>query len=217
MTTTDLATMTPREIDLLWAQAEETLSPLRRALAETRKSIAKYRNWGRGTVPGYLTTRQEQQAEALREASMILEPFRAEWGRRGGWRRFELCMGGHVHRQSPRCHTLHPTSATTILAELTDLTEREVVERMGYAACTHCFPWAPAVPAFQAGERAAKEAEAAKNANRCPKSGAYANAGRSRYVSCECGATVSVTRTGMVRAHDKPKQKPATGAAGTAA
>jgi len=206
---TDLSLLEPREIDLLWAKAEETLAPLRQALAETRRSVTKHSNWGNGRVPSYLTDREAAQAERLHEACTILEPFRAEWGQRGGWKRYELCLGGHVHRQSPRCSSLHPTSATVILAELTDLTERQVVDLKGFAACTICFPWAPTVPAFQAGQKASEEAEAAKQANRCPGSGKwFQNPTRRLYLPCpDCGTLMRPTPTGAVRAHNKPKPK----------
>jgi len=206
----DLSLLDPREIDRMWAEAEATLTPQRQALAGTRATINRYSNKGY-KVPQHYVDTMAKQAARLADASRILDPFKTEWEQRGGWRRFELCLGGHVHRHSPRCSSLHPTSATTILAELTDLTERTVVERMGFKACTICFPWAPTVPAFQAGEKAAQEAEAAKNANRCDKSGTYqTGTGRQRYVRCAgCGSTVSLTPTGALRAHNKPKAKAA--------
>jgi hypothetical protein len=205
----DLTSQTPAEIDRQWADAEATLARPRQELAETRKSIRRYDRFGK--VPEYLTKREAQQVERLREASKVLDPFKAEWERRGGWTRYELCLGGHVHRHSPRCSSLHPTSATVILAELTDLTERRVVELKGFAACTICFPWAPTVPAFQAGQKASEEAEAAKQAGRCPGSGKwFQNPTRRLYLPCpDCGTLMRPTPTGAVRAHNKPKAKAA--------
>jgi hypothetical protein len=92
------------------------------------------------------------------------------------------------------------------LPELSGLTERELIESVGFAACSKCFPTAPTFAVWIKGQAAEEAAKAAKVAALCPGSGKYAKTdGRRRYVACpECGKFGAVTPYGMVRAH-KPE------------
>lgn len=210
--TTDLTTLTPQEIDTLWAAVLARLAPLQSALNETLSSIRKYERarWPENRY-GYLLARRAQQQAAVAEVATELKPFQAEWDRRGGWERYEVCPGGHVHQMRPQCHTLRPgRTLVVLLPELTGKSEREVVDQVGHVACTHCFPWAPTVPAFQQSAAEQAAVETAKQELRCPASGDYATgAGRRRSITCPtCGRQrVSLTTTGKLRAHDRPKSE----------
>lgn len=210
----DLEMLEPAVIDQMWAEVEDGLAPTYRELAETRKSIARYGKWGR--VPSYLTDRQETLEQRLADAKPLLDPFTAEWERRAelngtryGWTRYHRCTsdGGHIHRLP--CHTLTPGRTTVVLVpELTDLSEAEMVAQVGFAACTHCFPEAPTMPAWIAGQQAAEADEAAKKATRCPGSSKQAKKFiNNRYGVCsECGQTMGVSTYGIIRTH-KPAAK----------
>ncbi|HEX4622213.1 MAG TPA: hypothetical protein VH208_11655, partial [Myxococcaceae bacterium] len=114
-----------------------------------------------------------------------------------------LTAGGHIHRTSPSCHTLTPgATLVALLPELTGLTEAEVIAKVGFQACTHCFPFAPAVPAWIAGQKEAAAADEAKKAGRCQGTGKSVSAGRRRYAQCpDCKRSIGVTGYGILRPH----------------
>ena len=56
------------------------------------------------------------------------------------WSRFFVCE--HVH-SSMNCHTLRPTSHIGWLPQLSGSNQAEIVDQLGEAACTVCFPDAP--------------------------------------------------------------------------
>lgn len=154
MTTTEaLTTKTPREIDELWAAAQEPCQVIGAKLDETMRSIRRFA--GR-RLPQYLADRELAQRAELAEAQTALAPFQAEWerraalrGERRGWTRYFRCTadGGHIHELP--CHTLTPGRSTVVLVpELTEMSPAEMIERVGHHACTHCFPQAPAAPAW---------------------------------------------------------------------
>lgn len=85
----------------------------------------------------------------------------------GGWTRFVLVPGGHLHRGF-NCSTLRWTTPTGLLPEYSGADEKEIVEIAGEVACTVCFPSAPVdrptrIPALVK-EREEREAEAAARA-----------------------------------------------------
>src|SRR5579859_5210263 len=158
MTTTDLATMTPAEVDgelaKIWANA-----PLSQ-LADTQRSIGKYERFGK--VPEYLLKRKaelQQRIEAVRETA---EPFEAEWRRRGFWPRYFAVLGGHVHGHN--CSTLRYNTPRMWCPQFSGLTEAEVVGKLNYVACTVCFPSAPVQPkGLLESVKAERDAKAAAN------------------------------------------------------
>lgn len=119
----------------------------------------------------------------------------------GGWTRFFLVQGGHIH-SSMSCSTCNREGSLTSfgwLPELSGLTEAEAVAAHGAILCTVCFPSAP-VEWTNGRELEA----AAKKAAQCSGSGRYVQT-RRRYAACpDCGASTSVTSTGKLRAH-KPR------------
>lgn len=100
---------------------------------------------------------------ALREEYQILSAIASA----GGWRRFILVPGGHVHRASG-CSTLRHDTPTVWLPAYSGADEAELVEAAADAACTVCFPSAPvnrrSTIREVVEEREAREAEAAEKA-----------------------------------------------------
>ena len=94
-----------------------------------------------------------------------------EFERRGGWTRTYLVEGGHLHT-STACSTTYPTTRFYFMADLSGMTEAEIVEAAGERACTVCFPSAPVDVLKRKstlrtpGEKAADEARAEKAAKR---------------------------------------------------
>lgn len=145
----------------------------------------------------------EVQAAKVREGN---EAFRAA----GGWSRFFIVQGGHIH-SSMSCSTCNNGESMTQfgwLPALSGLTEAEAVAEHGAILCTVCFPSAPVE--WTNG----REVEAAaKKAAQCAGSGTYdwERAARERgekpsygrrYQHCpHCEQLVSITSTGKLRAH----------------
>ena len=128
----------------------------------------------------------------------------------GGWSRFFLVQGGHIH-SSMSCSTCNNGESLTQfgwLPALSGLTEAEAVAEHGAILCTVCFPSAPVE--WTNGREL--EAEA-KKAAQCAGSGTYdwEQAARDRgekprygrrYQTCpHCEQTISITSTGKLRAH----------------
>jgi len=218
----DLTTQTPAEIDAAWAEAMEPVQLLELKLRRNRESawelseaieLAQYKasrdpgwsppHWQRDNekhLAGY-----DEKADALRieiaEAEKADEPYVAEWDRRGGWSRYHLVSGGHLHHQS--CHTLSVRTMVGLLTEASGMDAEEVVTRYDVVACTHCFPDAPV--------------ESKPPDDRCPQSGEVAiynltdpsdlpywssMAVRPR-ARCECGYVGAITEGGFFRKHDR--------------
>ena len=176
----DLTTLTPAQIDEAWALVAAKL----RAAQEKRDSIRKVqRQVAADSETGRIYARKFEAAlDAVIAADDDMQPFVAEWNRRGGWTRAYIVPGGHVHR-STHCHTLHVTTLISWLPEQSGKDEAEIVELAGERACTHCYPSAPvdvlarptqlytaderkdmAAKAQRAQELAAKKADAATKA-----------------------------------------------------
>lgn len=136
----------------------------------------------------------------------------AEYVAAGGWSRFFIVSGGHIH-DSMNCSTCNNGAEPTMfgwLPELSGLSEEDAVKDQGALLCTVCFPSAPVEWTNQH-----ELDEAAKQAASCAGSGTYAREmkhrvsghGRSTgYATCpECGEMQSVTVNGKFRKHKKAK------------
>lgn len=87
----------------------------------------------------------EEAVAARQAADALMDPFRAEWDRRGGWTRAFIVAGGHVH-SSRNCSTCNREGKPTAFGWLPMLSghdEAEIVEKAGARACTTCYPTAP--------------------------------------------------------------------------
>lgn len=199
--TTSFDSLTPAEIDALWADAQAPINRLQERLAETRRSIRRYEKHNT-RVPEYLGESEAKMLNEIADLLPTIEPFRAEWDRRGGWTRAYVVPAGHIHKTTA-CSSLHPTTIVGWLPEQSGWDEARIVEAAGIHACTICYPSAP-VDALRAAEAAEKRA------GQCPGSGTHDHDSSGlRYYQprarCNhCGHIVSVTSTGKLRAH-KPK------------
>lgn len=74
-----------------------------------------------------------------------LAPFEAEFRARGGWTRWYLVEGGHLHFDvsSFRCSRIMSTSHYW-LVDYSGRTAEDMIELAGERVCTVCFPQAPA-------------------------------------------------------------------------
>lgn len=59
-----------------------------------------------------------------------------------GWTRAYIVPGGHVHKDY-HCHTLFFDTERYLVAEVSGMTEDEIVAKAGERACTVCYPSAP--------------------------------------------------------------------------
>jgi hypothetical protein len=145
-----LATMTPSEVDMEWA--ERVLVEVNRKRGDLAAAEANFKRYVRYYGHEECTTgRRKHVGEAverakakLAEVEALSEPYEAEWERRP-WERYWLVVSsahGHVHRY--HCGTLRPgRTQVTPWWQVSGKTEAEVVEDLTYTACTHCFRSAP--------------------------------------------------------------------------
>lgn len=208
---TDLTALSPAEVDGELFPILDSLAMKDAALADYRYLLGevgrKPTGFSRRDVredgleynnPG-VQRRQFEEGKARAEATIAgLEadaaPYEAEFNRRGGWTRYLVVPGGHLHFRS--CHTLTPgRTMVGQIAEASGLDQAEVVGKYGVTACTHCFPDAPVEPKKTPAEEGF-----------CPHSGEYLTndeygQGR-RYCRCpKCGEQVAVTQSGKFRKH----------------
>lgn len=181
----DLTTQTPAEIDTALAeifgrmydtgqQAGIVASSARTMQRHLDDLAAGRRTWGFGSEERLAGLWAQYDALMDEVAAMRDEckPYDEEFDRRGGWTRAWLVdnAGGHVHR-SMECNTCFPTTKFGWLPQVSGLDEDEIVAQAGEAACTICYPSAPAevlnnpnrleLPARKA-EREAREAAKAE-------------------------------------------------------
>jgi len=157
--TLDLTTMLPSEIDTilfpLWAERWRWAAYLIREQDRPAWYTDRHRAESDERIDKY-------QAEIDRVNAEIA-PINAEYHRRGGWTRYDFVPDGHLHYFN--CHTLDKGVTPTIrllMAEASGKDEPWIVEHFAYAACTFCFPSAPA----EAREVYLKEQAAARKAER---------------------------------------------------
>lgn len=144
---------------------------------------------------------------AIAAARAVVAECNATYRAAGGWSRFFLVSGGHIH-SSMDCQTCNRDGALTAfswLPALSGLTEAEAVAEHGAILCSVCFPSAPVE--WTNG----RELEAqARKAAQCAGSGTYYDSSKphevrrvSKWATCpECGGRPAVTSTGKLRAHN---------------
>lgn len=171
MTTIDLTTATPSEVDASLARLESKRSALYREIDTIWTSLhhtvgdARVRKYGRLV---WALDREDVEGRAERQArngderatvnlarlrkvqeerkAIQTEITRHEevYVRRGGWSRFFLVdnTNGHIHK-STSCGTCRPTTQFGWLTDLSGQSEEEAVKAHGAMLCTRCFPSAP--------------------------------------------------------------------------
>jgi hypothetical protein len=128
--------------------------------------------------------------------------YREESERYEGWSRFFMVPDGHIHSSMgcPTCNKMGNSTRFNWLPQLSGLGEADAVAEHGAVLCTVCFPSAPVEYTNQFDLEKAARAE-----KRCPGSGAWSTGwGRGDYCP-ECHVWVSVTRSGKMRAHNRPE------------
>lgn len=149
----------------------------------------------------------DEHRTAAREAAEELDAMDAAFRARGGWSRFWLVRGGHIH-SSMQCSTCNKNGQATEfgwLPALSGRAEADAVAEHGALLCTVCFPSAPVEwtngREVAAAERAASQCEGSRK----PPARREGISPLRRYQPCSaCGTLQSVTSTGLIRAH-KPE------------
>lgn len=219
MTTVDLATLSPVEVDTFLSENWQEQSKWVGYLASTEQSLARERaryEKRHGSLDGFgegfeyandvqLVKHAAEYREKLRALRDEAAPYEDEYATRP-WNRYFLVTNsnGHVHRGMD-CSTCYQTTQYAWLVDLADCDETAMVEQYGTMACTICFPDAPTLPAWKNAEARDAAVEAEKAARLCPESGGWsAHYGRLSREQCPtCGAYVPITRGGKFRKHDK--------------
>ena len=143
----------------------------------------------------------ESAMQAVIAARQVIEELEEVWRTHGQWNRFFMVPGGHIH-SSTGCHSLRITTRISWLPELSGESEAEAVATYGTVLCTKCFTSAPTEWTTQAPEPV--------DPKLCLGSKKYVRDAKMRLYSprgtCpECGQWVSVTKSGLARKHDRPK------------
>ena len=165
-----LAKMSPALIDNIWLRMEEDLEHQRKQIYHLKHGYDQDPKVRQAYVPSEYTLKYAIP-EAERKAAEMdakCQPYREEWNRRGGWRRWlKVTNGnGHVH-ENTNCSTCFPTTQWGLVPDLSGLNAKEMVEEVGDMACTVCFPWAPVTKGWA---RTVAEREDIKRANLMAKS-----------------------------------------------
>lgn len=215
MNTKPLTEQTPREIDTALSAIHEKFFAARLSAQNAKLALERaLARAARQSSPWNTADVEEGQkwvksAEAKRDAlNAEMRPFDEEFRRRGGWNRYYLVQGGHVHREMS-CSTCYPSTQFGWLPNLSDCDENAMVEEHGDNACAICFPAVLNHPAFLRAAKLRIAQEAAEAAKLCPASGTHSKSGGfHRYVKCpECGRPTPVTRNGKYRKHTRPEKK----------
>ena len=192
--TMNLTEQSPAQVDGALFPLLDRIAHLEMRILRERKTIKDYEAKGQ---PFAVASTKEQLPKDEAEAAELNEkaaPLEAEYERRGGWTRYIVVPGGHLHKRA--CHTLTPgRTMVGQVAEASGFDEGEVVAKYDETACTHCFPDAPVAEKLTPAEEGF-----------CEHSGTYADpetyrTPSGRYAECPCGEVVSVTATGKLRKH----------------
>lgn len=204
-----LTEQTPREIDEQLAKLyqREFDTKVRQSEAAKRVDDARIGRRLYGQTFEELEERLRQIGAALEAIQAEMAPFEREFARRGGWRRYYLVPGGHVHRERT-CSTCHGwRTPFRWLVDLADCDESAMVKEHGDLACAVCFPEVQQHPDFLRAKALREAREAAEAKTLCPASGTYVS-GMRRYVKCpQCGVAVCRSSRGKVRKHNPPVKK----------
>jgi hypothetical protein len=138
----NLTTATPAEIDAEIARINGLANAEYSRFERAEKVIV-----GKYSTATAVAAAEQVQAEVgrvLNELRQEAAPLHAEFARRGGWARYYLVEGGHLHYDvsSYRCSRIATTSHYW-LTELSGKPAAEVIELAGERVCTVCFPDAP--------------------------------------------------------------------------
>lgn len=193
-----LTDQSPAEIDAQLFPILERIDVLQGRIASGNKSLETMPDWQ--AQLSHLTSTVVLDEERLTRKEAEAAPLEAEYTRRGGWDRYIVVPGGHLHKRS--CHTLTP--GRTMVGQVADasgLNEAAVVAKYDETACSHCFPNAPVAPA-----QTPEQEGFCKGSGRVlsPEALDKIDWKRRRSVSIrcsDCGKGVSLTERGALRKH----------------
>lgn len=189
---------------VLWAIHERNLS----WAVSTKESLSRTQSlYMTADLEKHLAGYRVTIAECQAEEAPLVAAYRAD-----PWPRFFLVMigNGHVHA-SMECVTCFPTTQFAWLPALSGASEDEAVLEYGESMCTVCFPSAPTSTAYQEAVAARIARDATAEGARCVGSltrdhdSSHVNYYSPRATCDHCGQIVSVTSTGKLRRHDRPK------------
>lgn len=155
--TTDPATAAPADIDhriaTLYAHQNAMVATSDRALAKVRHIGRTAEAEGREQTLAELDEVDRLLAvsdaanRSRTEASYAQGPLFAEFTRRGGWTRYHLVEGGHLHANAAGwgCSRT-PRTVHHWVTDYSGLTSAEAIDLAGERVCTVCFPAAPVKP-----------------------------------------------------------------------
>lgn len=139
MSIKDLAVETDTKLAELYDKLfieERNADSIREAIRNIERKPSDYRV--KYDIPTYNAQLNDLQ-KRIEALETEIAPLDAVY-RENLWTRFIVCE--HVH-SSTACHTLRPTSRVYWLPELSGSNQDEIVDQLGEAACTVCFPDAP--------------------------------------------------------------------------
>jgi hypothetical protein len=206
MTTQPLTSQTPAQLDeqiyALWVENAQARGPIAYAqarLSETYRRVGYKDDHARViAAKAAIETAKERCAPAIAAVQAKLDPFNAEYDRRGGWTRYILVPGGHLHHYAG-CPSLHPgRTQIVLLCEASGKTDEQVVETYNYTACTKCFPDAPVVPQSTLKPGECEGSRTYRYNRETARLGFYS--GNSATCDC-CGQRITVTTSNKLRGH----------------
>lgn len=157
------------------------------------------------TLPRYTWYTAEERAEKAAKLTAQIEALIAQAAEARtaaqalndelykGWSRFFLVQ--HIH-SNMHCSSFRPTTRVGWLPSVSGLTEAEAVAEHGATLCTICFPSAP----VSLTTKPVDESVCTGSWDRTQPDGTRYY---SPWVTCTCGARVSITSTGKLRKHKK--------------
>jgi hypothetical protein len=214
MTTTDLTTATPVEIDTALAEIytrlyaewdvqerlDKYIQDMESGLTKALGGDARYSAYTQKALDDLLRRADESVARSL---AILAEaaPYEAEYLRRP-WTRFHLVKnnGGHIH-SSMSCSTCFPTTRFGWLPDLSGQTEAEAVAAHGAILCTVCYPSAPTEWTDRHDDSVCEGSGKYYNPD-LPHRGPHFYSGN--WATCEgCGEQVTMVKSGKIRKHKK--------------
>jgi hypothetical protein len=151
---------TPAEIDIEMSRicgevvkAERAISwalnALHTAAGDTRSARSLWKmtdDEARASASGFTKLINGEISARFDHALLVgqVQALNAIWNREG-WTRYYFCTNtnGHIHTSERGCPTVHPTTQMAFRPEFSGLTPAEVVEQVGPALCSVCYPDAP--------------------------------------------------------------------------
>lgn len=133
-----------------WGMTDQEAFDIVRALAADPRANYRYSTDGDDDFFAYIGKHAQEMADNVIALQDKIKGFassiRAQeevYIAQGGWSRFEMVPGGHIHNRNMTCHTLRPTTQVAWIPELSGDDEATAVATYGPALCSHCYKGAP--------------------------------------------------------------------------